>query len=56
LIIHIIRTNKIPFIQSRASWQLILTSIIIVDGWGLADSLSAGWFAGFRAAAGPLLA
>jgi Mg2+-importing ATPase len=30
LIIHIIRTNKIPFIQSRASWQLILTSIIIV--------------------------
>ena len=30
LIIHIIRTNKIPFIQSRASWQLILTSVIIV--------------------------
>jgi Mg2+-importing ATPase len=30
LIIHVIRTNKIPFIQSRASWQLILTSIIIV--------------------------
>ena len=30
LIIHIIRTNKTPFIQSRASWQLILTSIIIV--------------------------
>ncbi len=30
LIIHIIRTNKIPFIQSRASWPLILTSIIIV--------------------------
>ncbi len=31
LIIHIIRTNKIPFIQSRASWPLILTSIIIVS-------------------------
>lgn len=30
LIIHVIRTNKIPFIQSCASWQLILTSIIIV--------------------------
>ncbi|MFH0997508.1 MAG: hypothetical protein V1844_18725 [Pseudomonadota bacterium] len=24
------RTNKIPFIQSRASWPLILTSVIIV--------------------------
>ncbi|ANE53279.1 magnesium ABC transporter ATPase [Flavisolibacter tropicus] len=30
LIIHIIRTNKISFIQSRASWQLITSSIIIV--------------------------
>jgi Mg2+-importing ATPase len=30
LIIHIIRTNKVPFIQSRASWPLILTSLIIV--------------------------
>ena len=30
LIIHIIRTNKIPFIQSRASWPLILTTILIV--------------------------
>ena len=30
LIIHVIRTNKIPFIQSRASWPLILTSLIIV--------------------------
>jgi Mg2+-importing ATPase len=30
LIIHIIRTNKIPFIQSRASWPLIFTSLIIV--------------------------
>ncbi|MDR3423628.1 MAG: magnesium-translocating P-type ATPase [Alphaproteobacteria bacterium] len=29
LIIHIIRTNKIPFIQSRASWPLILTTITI---------------------------
>ena len=30
LIIHVIRTNKIPFIQSRASWPLMLTSLIIV--------------------------
>jgi Mg2+-importing ATPase len=29
LIIHVIRTNKIPFIQSRASLALILTTIII---------------------------
>lgn len=31
LIIHIIRTNKIPFIESRASWPLIATSLIIVS-------------------------
>ncbi len=31
LIIHVIRTNKIPFIQSRASWPLIVTSLIIVS-------------------------
>ena len=30
LIIHVIRTNKIPFVQSWASWPLILTSLIIV--------------------------
>jgi len=30
LIIHVIRTNKIPFIQSRASWPLIVTSIVVV--------------------------
>jgi len=31
LIIHVIRTNEIPFIQSWASWPLILTSLIIVS-------------------------
>ena len=31
LIIHVIRTNKIPFIQSWASWPLICTSLIIVS-------------------------
>jgi Mg2+-importing ATPase len=30
LIIHVIRTNKIPFIQSRASWPLILTSATVM--------------------------
>jgi Mg2+-importing ATPase len=30
LIIHVIRTNKIPFIQSRASKSLIFTSLVIV--------------------------
>ncbi len=30
LIIHIIRTNQIPFIQSRASWQLTMTTIAIM--------------------------
>nr|AYA93368.1 putative ATPase [uncultured bacterium pG7] len=30
LIIHVIRTNKIPFIQSRASRSLIVTSLLVV--------------------------
>ena len=30
IIIHVIRTNKIPFIHSRASWPLILTTLIIM--------------------------
>jgi Mg2+-importing ATPase len=30
LIIHVIRTNMIPFIQSRASWQLSMTTILIM--------------------------
>jgi Mg2+-importing ATPase len=29
MIIHVIRTNKIPFIESRASTQLILASLIV---------------------------
>jgi P-type Mg2+ transporter len=45
LIIHVIRTNKIPFIESRASWPLIFTSltIVAVGAWltvsPLADTL-----------------
>ncbi len=30
LIIHVIRTNKIPFLQSRASWPLMLTSVVVM--------------------------
>jgi Mg2+-importing ATPase len=30
LIVHVIRTNLIPFIQSRASWQLTTTTIAIM--------------------------
>src|SRR5207248_601740 len=30
LIIHVIRTNKIPFIQSRASWPLIVTTAVVM--------------------------
>lgn len=30
LIVHVIRTNLIPFIQLRASWQLTTTTIIII--------------------------
>jgi P-type Mg2+ transporter len=30
LIIHIIRTNRIPFFQSRASWPLIVTTAVIM--------------------------
>jgi Mg2+-importing ATPase len=35
LIIHVIRTNKIPFIQSRASWPLMINSAVImwVGAW-----------------------
>ena len=35
LIVHVIRTNQIPFIQSRASWQLTLTtfSIMGIGAW-----------------------
>jgi Mg2+-importing ATPase len=30
LIIHVIRTNKVPFLQSRASWRLTLTTVSIM--------------------------
>jgi Mg2+-importing ATPase len=30
LIVHVIRTNQIPFIQARASWQLTMTTFVII--------------------------
>jgi Mg2+-importing ATPase len=30
LIIHIIRTNRIPFLQSRASWPVITATLVIM--------------------------
>ena len=42
LIIHVIRTNKIPFIQSRASWPLIVTTLVICT---IGISLPTSYFA-----------
>jgi Mg2+-importing ATPase len=34
LIIHVIRTRKVPFLQSRASWPLLVSTLgIVVIGW-----------------------
>jgi Mg2+-importing ATPase len=30
LIIHIIRTNRLPFLQSRASWPLVVTTLLVM--------------------------
>ena len=30
LIIHVIRTNRIPFLQSRASWPMVVTTAAIM--------------------------
>jgi Mg2+-importing ATPase len=44
LIIHIIRTNRIPFIQSRASWPVITTTMIVmIVGMWLPFSPIAHW-------------
>jgi len=32
LIVHVIRTNRIPFIQGRASWQLTAMTLAIMAG------------------------
>ena len=40
LIIHVIRTNRIPFLQSRASWPLIVTTVVIMAVGHLAAVLA----------------
>ena len=30
LIIHVIRTNKIPFIESRAAWPLLAMTVVVM--------------------------
>lgn len=45
LIVHLIRTRKLPFIQSRASWPLLLmTGVIVAVGIGLPMSPLADYF------------
>jgi Mg2+-importing ATPase len=47
LIIHVIRTNKIPFLQSWASWPLLVTSgVIIAVGIAIPHSV-VGLYLGF---------
>ncbi len=56
LIIHVIRTNRIPFLQSRASWPLMVTTAIIMAiGVWLPSSPIGPWL-GFHPAAAALLA
>ena len=47
LIIHVIRTNKVPFVQSRPSRFLLATSGLIVALGVVISSTSAGEYLGF---------
>ena len=47
LIVHVIRTNLIPFIQSRASWQLTMTTILIMGIGALLPFSPLAQFLGF---------
>ena len=56
LIIHVIRTNLIPFIQSRASWQLTMTTIIIMASCRVSSLFASGDITRVCSAAATLLA
>lgn len=44
LIVHMIRTRKVPFIQSRASWPLcVMTLMVVIVGIGLIFTPAAGF-------------
>ncbi|MCX6891313.1 MAG: magnesium-translocating P-type ATPase [Verrucomicrobia bacterium] len=45
LIIHVIRTNLLPFVQSRASWQLTMTTLLIMGRRFTGSSCSQRWSA-----------
>jgi P-type Mg2+ transporter len=47
LIVHVIRTNLIPFIQSRASWQLTVTTVLIMGIGAVLPFSPLGQFLGF---------
>ncbi len=56
LIIHVIRTNKIPFLQSRASWPLTLTTLAIMAFGDVAAVFPRGLGTGLHAPAAAVLA
>ena len=47
LIIHVIRTNRFPFVQSRASWPVIATGLSIIAVGIVLPFSSAGRYLGF---------
>jgi Mg2+-importing ATPase len=47
LIIHVIRTRKIPFFQSRASWPLTATSVVVMTAGLLLPISPVGEYLGF---------
>ena len=49
LIIHIIRTNKIPFLQSRSSWPLLVMSVCIMATGIAIPFTPLGTYLGFTA-------
>lgn len=49
LIIHVIRTRKIPFFQSRSSWPVMLTSLLIVAAGVALPFTPLGRYLGFSA-------
>ncbi len=47
LIIHVIRTNKVPFLQSRSSWPVMLTSVAIMSVGVAIPFMPLGHYLGF---------
>jgi Mg2+-importing ATPase len=47
LIIHIIRTNKVPFLQSRASWPVIVTTAVVMMAGAYLPMSPIGGYLGF---------